>query len=92
MLDFYALPEDFPGMDNVLSMSDPYLRVEHIERELARDINSRFFILYIQLHEFDVLLLSNPEMFGQYFIGKSSAINQLAELCNKFPLPEHIPG
>ncbi len=90
MLDFYALPEDFPGLDNVLSMSDPFSRVEHIERELARDIDSRCFIPYIQLHEFEALLLSNPEMFDKFFIGKSDAISRLAELCNKFPSPEHI--
>ncbi len=90
MLDFYALPEDFPGMDSVFSIRDPYQRVEHIEEEMQKDINSRCFIPYIQLHEFEALLLSNPEIFATYFVGRSEDIDRLTMLCNNYSSPEHI--
>lgn len=90
MIDFYALPDDFPGMDLIPSINNPYERVEHVENALASDISSRSFIPYIQLHEFEALLLSEPKMFGKYFIGKDRATNQLANYCNGFPTPEHI--
>lgn len=90
MIDFYALPDDFPGMDRISSINNPYSKIEHVENALANDVCSRFFLPYIQLHEFEALLLSKPEMFDNFFIGKREAVSQLVSYCKRFPSPEHI--
>ncbi len=46
MIDFYALPDDFPGMDRISSINNPYSKIEHVENALANDVCSRFFSLY----------------------------------------------
>lgn len=61
MFDFYALPDDFPGMQQSKTKNDAYLAVETVESAFGRDINSRSFIPYIQLHEFEALLFCDIE-------------------------------
>ena len=61
MFDLYRLPDDFPGYEQSKSISDPYLRVMFIERELAKDIDDYRFIPYIQLHEFEALIFADPQ-------------------------------
>jgi len=60
MFDLYALPEDFPGYGDAAKMSDPYRRIEFLEAALASSVEDRRFIPYIQLHEFEALILSDP--------------------------------
>lgn len=62
MFDLYALPNDFPKFEESLKIQDPYLRVSFLEEAFKKDIDNHKFIPYIQLHEFEALLLSNPEI------------------------------
>ena len=39
MFDFYALPKDFPGMDEIGSLTDPYEKVQILENTLKADID-----------------------------------------------------
>jgi hypothetical protein len=52
------LPADFPAYDQALSAIDPYMRVEVLESAMAADISDSRFIPYIQLHEFEALVLA----------------------------------
>ena len=61
MFDLYALPNDFPGTSQSESITDAYVRVEHVEKAFGSDINSPNFIPYIQLHEFEALLFCDIE-------------------------------
>jgi hypothetical protein len=63
MFDLYALPDNFPKFEESLKINDPYLRVAFLEQALKADIGHYKFIPYIQLHEFEALLLSNPDLF-----------------------------
>lgn len=47
-------------------------------------------IPYIQLHEFEALLLSDPEKFDWQYIEHDRAIARLVELASRFPSPELI--
>lgn len=58
MVDLYALPSDFPGIAN--RPQDVYLWVQNIEQAMAIDVNHFRFIPYIELHEFETLVLCNP--------------------------------
>ncbi len=61
MMDFYGLPADFPNWKNEGSCYD---KVKAAEQAFANDINNERFIPYLQLHEFEGLLFSVPEVIS----------------------------
>lgn len=67
MFDLYALPSNFPKYDESKKISDPYKRVEKLEHAFQEDLDEKRFIPYIQLHEFEALMLSAPEIFTYAF-------------------------
>ncbi|ETR68333.1 MAG: hypothetical protein OMM_10637 [Candidatus Magnetoglobus multicellularis str. Araruama] len=60
MFDLYGLPKDFPDFQTSVKMNDPYQKVETLENSFAKDIQDSRFIPYIQLHEYEALLLCKP--------------------------------
>ena len=60
MFDLYALPDDFPGYDEAGKQANPYRQVQLLEDALAEDIGDLRFVPYIQLHEFETLVLADP--------------------------------
>jgi hypothetical protein len=96
MLDFYGLGTGFPG--GTISPDQPHVaKATHIEAAIKTDICEVIpdfrpdlrFLPYIQLHEYEGLLFSDPPVFA-------AAINQphLAEAFQRvrddFPTPEDI--
>jgi len=77
MFDLYALPDEFPGYTEARVCRDPYDRVRRIEAAMARDIDHPGFIPYIQLHEFEALILVDPGKLGLEFLGRERAIENL---------------
>jgi Domain of unknown function (DUF4276) len=77
MFDLYALPDNFPKFNESRAILDPYQRIEFLENALAEDIGHHKFIAYIQLHEFEALLLSNPAALLDEYFDKKSEIDQL---------------
>lgn len=90
MFDLYGLPDDFPGYEAAALQDDPYQRVQALEDALADDIDDHRFIPYIQLHEFEALLLSDPGKLGSEFIGSADGIARLATMVARFRSPEHV--
>jgi hypothetical protein len=84
MFDFYALPKDFPGASESKRLADPYLRVKTVEDAFADDIGDSRFIPYIQLHEFEALLFSQPEAFELEFPDKLKEIEKLQKYLDDF--------
>ena len=76
MFDFYALPKDFPGR-STLPLHSSYNRVEHLEKELLaawkEHPQGSCLIPYIQLHEFETLLLSDIDAFEEEFFEADDA-------------------
>ncbi len=89
MIDLYGLPSDFPGTDAFKNEPDPYRRVEAMEQALAQDINEPRFLPYIQLHEFEAVLLAEPGKIATYFGAHVREIGRLQQLAAKTP-PEQI--
>jgi hypothetical protein len=91
MIDLFRLPKDFPGYRDAAAIRDAYDRVAKLESALAEDIQDPRFVPYIQLHEFEALLLSDPAGFGCYYDKNEYArgIRGLLELCARHP-PELI--
>ncbi|MEL7639689.1 MAG: DUF4276 family protein [Solidesulfovibrio sp.] len=82
MFDLYALPDDFPGYAEAQQISDRYQRVRVLEASMAQDIKDRRFISYIQLHEFEALILSDPQKLDWEYMEHDVAINKLISLVN----------
>lgn len=90
MFDLYALPDDFPGFAAARREPDPHRRVEALEASLAIDVAHQRFVPYLQLHEFEALLLSDPTCFRSRFREHEEGIQKLITICAAFASPELI--
>jgi hypothetical protein len=88
LIDFYALPSDFPGMITsigVLSIQ----RAKLVEEAFQLDIGQDNFIANLVIHEFEGLLFSAPEAFKNWF-DDPQIIVDLNNIRGRFESPEHI--
>lgn len=76
MIDFYGLPQDFPGKGN-LSGTTCYERVEQLEEAFKADVGEPRFMPYLSLHEFESLLLVSPETVATAFPDRSNVEQEL---------------
>ena len=81
MLDYYKLPTDFPGYNN--TFSNPYHRVEDLQISFSNAILYSGFIPYIQLHEFEALVLSSPELLLVEYPDAKKAVLELKDALSK---------
>ena len=82
MIDFYALPKDFPGYEESRKQSNSQKRIAILEHAFQTDIKDYRFLPYIQCHEFEALLFSDPN--------KKDEIKQLIAIRSNFESPENI--
>jgi hypothetical protein len=90
MFDYYALPNDFPGFADSLKINNIYERITFLENSFYSDINDKRFTAYIQLHEFEALLFSKPEILETFYFNRLSEINKLKIIAQKIGNPELI--
>ena len=84
MIDFYGLPPDFPSWNG---SGNCYAQVTDAEKAFAEDINEQRFIPYLQLHEFEGLLFSEPELIAETMGGKLGDVQRVRD---RFQTPEEI--
>ena len=77
MFDLYALPQDFPGYQLAQKSANPYERITCLEKAMERDINDVRFIPYIQLHEFEALILADPQKLDWEYLEHERPIGNL---------------
>jgi hypothetical protein len=89
-LDYYGLPEDFPGKAEMAhrKFKTPYERVAHLEEKFAEDIDDRRFLPYIMLHEFEAVLFTDLAELEKV-VGVSPDLQALGDL-QPFSSPEEI--
>ena len=91
MIDVYRLPADFPrGDSKAEAKKNPLENVRALEEAFARDIRNPRFMPYLQLHEFQAILLSDPAKFSVRFPNRPEKIEALRVECDRHPSPEHI--
>ena len=96
MLDFYGLGKGFPGTPLPPNLSNVD-KVIHLERAMKEDIIAEVpdlrpdvrFLPYLQLHEYEGLLFSDPEAFANG-ISQSHLTPQFQAIRQSFPTPEDI--
>ena len=90
MVDLYRLPSDFPGMAESRRIVDPVEKVQFLEQRLGGDLGHPRFVPYLQLHEFEALLFSDPQSFSIAFPSVSTELADLGAIRVAFATPEHI--
>ncbi len=80
MFDLYKLPGDFPGHTDAGRENDPYRKVQVFENALKDDIDDRRFIPYIQLHEFEALILADPGKLDWEYLDHDAPIQCLVDM------------
>ena len=89
-IDFYALPADFPGYDDAQKLRDPYQKVAQLEKRFGEEIGSPRFVPYIQLHEFEALILCDVDKLQTLFLDDQDGIAAIKAEVEKFSSPELI--
>lgn len=90
LLDYYALPNDFPGMSTRHALHTPLERVQHVEGAVAADLgNPPQFLPFLALHEFEAWLFSSVEHFARA-LTRPDLMPQLAHVLNECGAPEMI--
>jgi hypothetical protein len=84
MFDLYRLPRNFPGYTEAKARTAPYSVVESLEESLAQDIGDDRFVPYIQLHEFEAILFSDPQALSGPFAGRDREVAELVKIAKKF--------
>ena len=92
MFDLYGLPTDFPGFEEGQRQQDPYACVALLEAFFGEDINHRRFIPFFLLHEFEALLLSDPEKLDKVLslLQGSSRLDDLKRILEECGGPEDV--
>ncbi|MGD0518174.1 MAG: DUF4276 family protein [Thermoguttaceae bacterium] len=90
MIDLYALPNDFPGFKDATKLQNSTNRIMHLEKVLRSDIGDNRFVPYIQMHEYEALLLTEPESLLNWYPKEHRAVQNLLDLCSKYPTSEEI--
>lgn len=96
MIDFYGLPNSFPGYAHARNLYGAVAQAEFLERSLLDDLRAEpdisrvesRFIPYLQLHEFEALLFSDLSVFSERFSQK--VVDLLLKQASSFENPEAI--
>ncbi len=74
MVDYYALPTDFPGMADRPMHSPPLARVQHVENAVRQHFAQYLnFLPFIALHEYEAWLFSDSTTVPEMMIEPSTA-------------------
>ncbi|WP_301098484.1 DUF4276 family protein [Otariodibacter sp.] len=94
--DLYALDNTFPEFNSIQSLNSPLDKANHLETALHNQILNEFniqpsqFFPHIQPYEYEGLLFSDVNQFGQVEPEWQRYQNQLMQIRNNFDTPEHI--
>lgn len=91
MIDLYAIHADFPRLDEAENLRHmPQQRVDFLEQSFAQDIADPRFVPYIQLHEYEAYLFSDPTQFRFFYDHHERQIAELRVVADGYATPELI--
>ena len=88
ILDFYGLPDDFPGR-GLPRTNSPIQDVLAVEAAMAAEFQNPRFVPFLALHEFEAWVFSMPQAIAAHF-GKPSLAAKIEVVAGAFPSVEHI--
>ena len=83
MVDLYHLPHDFPGYDGGMARPTGWEQADALERSLLEAIGDPRFIPYLQVHEFEALVLTDLGRIETLYQGSAAELDALCEECRK---------
>lgn len=94
--DFYGLPAEFPGKREASALASAEARARCICEKLAEEVEACLgratrerFLPYVQMHEFEALLFSDPEKFAST-LGRGDLARSFSRIRESHVSPEHI--
>jgi hypothetical protein len=94
--DYYGLPEDFPGKQSAYAMRSIMEKFQGVTQAFVEALSNSIdtnalqrFVPYVQMHEFEALLFSDPAGFARG-IGQPALTSPLQKVRNEFKTPEDI--
>lgn len=89
-IDYYGLPNDFPGMSTRPLHSTNEKCVLHVESSLHQHFGgSRNFLPFIVLHEFEALLFSDTNVLPRVMT-ETDKLGEFSSIRSAFATPEEI--
>lgn len=91
LLDFYGLPEDFPGYNAARLPGDSRESVTTLQASFAVEIGHPRFIPFLALHEFEAWLFCSPDVVAEHFgnAGLAAKVRKAVEHAGEPELINH---
>jgi hypothetical protein len=95
LIDYYRLDSGFPGVAASKAKQGTVAKAQEVEQAMAGAAQTQMgfgaqrFIPYVQMHEFEGLLFSDPEAFAAG-VGNSRLANPFRAIRQQFATPEDI--
>ncbi|GAB1404133.1 MAG: DUF4276 family protein [Lentimicrobiaceae bacterium] len=96
LIDFYALPKDFPKYEDAKTIANKADRLTFLEKAIVEDLETEkgksfpYLLPYIQLHEFEALVFSSLEAVKSLYSNVDANFNELKQIMALYPNPEDI--
>lgn len=96
LIDYYALPKDFPKYDKAGVIVDKAERLSFLEKAIREDIEKEKaghfpnLMPYIQLHEFEAFVFSSIKGITSLFTKEEIDFEGIKSVTNLFQNPEEI--
>ena len=90
MVDLYHLPHDFPGYADGMAKPTGWEQADAMERSLNEAVGDSRFIAYLQVHEFEALVLTDPGRIETLYPSRAAELNALCDECRMYQSPEQI--
>jgi len=90
MFDYYAMPASWPGRETAEGDADAIeeAMLADISAGMGEEFDPRRFIPYVQMHEFEALLFSDPKVLAEGL--DSVAESEVRRIRDQFASPEEI--
>ena len=90
MVDLYSLPHDFPGYATAMAKPSGKAKAGALQQSLAEVIGDARFVPYLQCHEFEALVLTDPSRIATIYDMPAGEMEALCRECAGYASPEEI--
>ncbi|CAI9429395.1 DUF4276 domain-containing protein [Candidatus Ornithobacterium hominis] len=96
IIDFYALPKDFPKYEDAKRIVNKDERLSFLETAIIEDIETEKgksfpnLLPYIQLHEFEALVFSSIDAIRALYSEHDAKFYEIEQVMATYPNPEDI--
>jgi hypothetical protein len=90
MVDLYSLPSDFLGFGAGMARPTGREQAITLQQSLAAEVEDARFIPYLQVHEYEALVLVDPRRIGSIYDATHAQLEALCKECSTYTTPEEI--